>query len=208
MPKEPSMKLQILIIRVAAAAALLGCAGCTHTLKATCNYGTPATATLRCPVSLSLSHEYSKYEHHTPGVFLVHDGFDVSFGPALCEYAIYVARSVFGDVQVLDGSTPVRSESKLLLTPRVTSSSLQPPVDSSATGAMGVQWTFADPKTGKVLFAMPVQCEYRAPWKLFGPPISSITTELMQELGGTTVKRFSSSREIQCLAGHGDAQGK
>jgi hypothetical protein len=204
MPKDRRITVNInrLIAHVTAAVVLIHCVGCTHTIKVTYKYGPPGDATLPCPVSLSMSKEYCEYHHLTPSVFMVHDSFAVPYGPALREYAIYVAQSVFGDVQVLADNTPVRNESRILLKPKVISSSLEPPMGSPATGALGVQWIFADTKTGQILFGMPIQCEYTAKGGLFGPSLSVVPAGLMEELGGTTIKRFSSSTEIQRLSGH------
>jgi hypothetical protein len=185
---------------------LFHCTGCSHTLSASCKYGSPCVATLPCPVSLSLSKEYCEYQHRTPGVIMVQHEFEVSYGPALREYAIYVARSVFGDVQVLDGDSTPRNESTILLKPKVISSNLQPPIGGldSATGALGVQWSFLDPKTGQLLFGMPIQCEYRAKYSLWGNnrSMSTVADALMEELGSTTIQRFSTSKEVQRLSGH------
>ena len=96
-------------------------------------------------------------------------------GPALRKYAIYVAQSVFGDVQVLEGQPP-RDNVKLLLVPRVAQLGLpdnrfaggllNPVPDPFGSGrcvigAMSIQWDFNDPKTAQTLFSTRVRCESR-----------------------------------------------
>src|ERR1035441_4289625 len=148
---------------------LPACIGCAHTLKFSYDPGVAPAPTLPCPVALSLSKAFTSYEHATSLTY-INDEVRAPFGPALQKYATYVAQSVFGDVQVLDGQPP-RSEVKLLLIPRVTSLDLRqisPGSDRTASGALGVQWDFNNPKTGQTLFSMPVQCESTHRAGIFG----------------------------------------
>jgi hypothetical protein len=180
------------------------CTGC-HTVKSSYDPGLAPAPTLPCPVALSLSKEFTNYEHVTPQVPFVSDGYTAPFGPSLQKYATYVAQSVFGDVQVLNGGQPPRSEAKLLLVPRVTSSDLRPPGPgiSVASGALGVHWDFNDPKTGHTLFSIRIQCESsHSKVNILDAGISYVVDGLMTNLTSMTIQRFNASKDIQRLSGH------
>ena len=164
-----SRRFVVLALAVCMLAACIGCAG---TVKCSYNPGVAPAPTQPCPVALRLSKEFTScvttWSSQPTGAVEWH----APMGPALQKYATYVAQSVFGDVQVLDGQTP-RSDAKLLLVPRVTSSELRSfkgvgnfsGLGGTASGALGVQWDFNDPKTGQTLFSTHVQCEFEAqPW--------------------------------------------
>ena len=183
---------------------LAACTGC-HTVKCSYDPGVAPAPTLPCPVALSLSKEFTNYEHVTPQVPFVADGYSVPFGPALQKYAIYVAQSVFGDVQVLDGDQPPRSDVKLLLVPRVTSSDIVPVFRgvNVVSGTLGVHWDFNDPKTGQTLCSIRIQCESsHTPTKMFDSGIPYLADELMSKLTSQTIQRFNASKDIQHLSGH------
>lgn len=179
---------------------LAACTGCVHLVKVSYQPGAALAPTLPCPVALNLSKEFTSYTYVTPQPGTDH--WQASLGPALQKYAIYVAQSVFGDVQVLDGQPP-RSDAKLLLVPRVTSADLR--MDLPCSGALGVHWDFNDPKTGQTLFSMPLQCEYAHPFKFFSNPnraISEVVNHLMTNLTSITIQRFDASKDLQRFSGH------
>lgn len=182
------------------------CTGC-HTVKFSYDPGVAPAPTLPCPVALSLSKEFITYTHVTPQVPFVSDQYTAPFGPALQKYAIYVAHSVFGNVQVLDGGQSPLGNAKLLLVPRVTSSDLQPPFKRVAvsSGTLGVHWDFNDPKTGQTLFSMQVQCEATHSAhdsKGFDAAFPYVVDDLMTSLTSKTIQRFNASKDIQRLSGH------
>src|ERR1017187_4591403 len=125
---------------------LAACIGC-KTVNVPYDPGVALAPTLPCPVALSLSKEFTSYEGVNSDKILAGEVIHAPFGPALQKYATYVAQSVFGDVQVLDGQPP-RSDAKLILVPRVMGSRLEPPVGNVriTTGDLGVHWDFNDPK--------------------------------------------------------------
>jgi hypothetical protein len=153
----------------------------------------PATApTLPCPVSLSLTKEFANYQHSVHGW-----AYHADFGPALQKYAGFVARSVFGNVEVLDGKSS-RPDSKLLLVPRVTTSDLA----EHGGAALGIQWDFKDPKTGQTLFTMHVQCETVSPGMNPLAALRRAAAGMMTNLTTLTIQRFNASRGLQQLIGH------
>lgn len=192
---------------------LASCVGCANqTLKVGYYPGAATAPTLPCPVALGLSKEFTSYQYVKPAsFFLGHGAITVPFGPALKEYATYVAQSVFGDVQVLDGQSP-RGDAKLLLVPRVTSSDLEQGSQNPAwpaSGALGVQWDFNDPKTGQTLVSMHLQCEAKATHSVetysqifAGMGIGDVVPVLMTNLTSITIRRFNASKDIQHLSGH------
>jgi hypothetical protein len=196
------------IVLTLATCMLAACIGCAHTVKFSYDPGVAPAPTLPCPVALSLSKAFTSYEHATSLTFTT-DEVHAPFGPALQKYATYVAQSVFGDVQVLDGQPP-RSEAKLLLIPRVTSLDLRqitPGSHRTASGALGVQWDFNNPKTGQTLFSMPVQCESTHRAGFFGSKgpqktLAPVAVALMTNLTSITIQRFNASKDIQRLTGH------
>jgi hypothetical protein len=179
------------------------CTGC-HTVKFSYDPGMALAPTLPCPVARSLSKEFTSYEHVTPGVAFVSDQYRAPFGPSLQKYAIYVAKSVFGDVQVLDGGQPPRSDAKLMLVPRVTSSDLQPVFGNVAvaSGALGVHWDFNDPKTGQTLCSIRIQCESTHQVGHWESGIPYVVDDLMTNLTSKTIQSFNASKDIQSLSGH------
>jgi len=188
---------------------LASCVGCfpTHTLEFSFQPGVVPAPTLPCPVALSLSTEFTNYDHVTPARVNSY-GYKVPFGPALQKYAVHVAQSVFGDVQVLDGQPP-RSDAKLLLVPRVTSSDLQASAVKRvpSSGALGVQWDFNDPKTGTNLFSLHIQCESEHSVDSFsqlmnGANLTDVSEGLMTKLTSLTIQRFNASKDVQRLSGH------
>ena len=176
------MKLRHLVMCAFTLCLLVACTGC-HTVVLSYDPGVARVATRSCPVALCLSQEFTNYVHVTPQVPFVADEYDVPFGPALQKYAIYVAQSVFGDVQVVQGQ-PARSDAKLVLVPRVTSTDIVSvrkyvPVSS---GTLGVHWDFNDPKTGKTLFSIRIQCEATHPRvSILDPGITYVVDDLMTE---------------------------
>jgi hypothetical protein len=175
---------------------LAACSGCMMALKFTYNPGVPPAPTLRCPVALELNKEF------TDNLYISRSIFKAQFGPALQKYAIYVAQSEFGDVQVLNGQPP-RSDVKLLLVPRVASIDLQ--VEPPGAGDMGVIWDFKDPKTGQTLLSMRVQCEFTQPHFFTINALhrmNYVVDGLMTNLTSTTIQRFDASKDLQRLSGH------
>ncbi len=199
--KSP-MKTRRFVLLIPTVCLLAACLGC-HTVTSSYNPGVAAAPTMPCPVALSLSKEFTSYEHVTPQVVFVSDQYRAQFGPALQKYATYVAQSVFGDVQVLD-SQPPRSDVKLLLVPQVTSSDIHPPIGNLrvTSGALGVRWDFKDPKTGQTLFSTQVQCESSYSHIRFDAHVSDVVDGLMTNVTAITIQRFNASKEIQRLSGH------
>ena len=169
------------------------------------NPDAPSAATLPCPVALSLSREFTNYVHVTPQVPFVRDQYSAPFGPALQNYAVYVAQSVFGDVQVLEGQPP-RKDAVLLLVPSVSGSALTPAFSrvAVASGTLGVHWDVEDPKTGKVLCSVGAQSEASHPTKGGGflQHFPEVVHDLMTNLTAVTIQRFNASKDIQRLSGH------
>lgn len=195
----------IRLIRLSCGAGMLiFLAGCASTVKLAYNPGPISDPPVHlCPVSLELSRDFCEFQHTTPGAFLVHGSFSATLGPSLREYAIYVAKSHFGDVELLDSQSP-RKSSKLLLKPHVVSCDLQPAIDisSPASGALSVQWIFQDPQTRQTLFTLPIQCEYMHKPTLFaGQPLSTVAAGMMTNLTATTLYRFKQSKEIERFTG-------
>jgi hypothetical protein len=197
-------RFAVFAIAVFMLTACMGCVDLTTVYNLEVNYepGAAPAPTLPCPVALSLSKEFTSYEHVSGGV----DRWRAPFGPALRKYAIYVAQSVFGDIQVLEGQPP-RGDVKLLLVPRVTSSDLQS--FEIASGALGVQWDFNDPKTGQTLFTMHVQCETTRSYQDVQKSIDMgrygliyVTGDLMTQLTSMTLQRVNAAKELQRLSGH------
>ncbi len=181
---------------------LAACIGC-KTVESSYNPGVASTPTLPCPVALSLSKEFTDYVGGNSDVILAGEKVHASYGPALQKYATYVAQSVFGDVQMLDGQPP-RSDVKLLLVPRVTSSRLEPPVGNVriTSGDLGVHWDFNDPKTGQTLFSTQIQSEFAYSHIRFDAHFADVVNGLMTNLTSLTIQRFNASKEIQRLSGH------
>jgi hypothetical protein len=182
--------------RVTVLVALFACVGCARTVKVAYNPGLAESPPHKCAVSLTITKEFREYRHATPAAFLVHDPFVVEFGPHLRKYAIYVAESVFGDVEVLDAGT-ARTDSKLLLEPKVLSSDFQPQFNAfNPTGvALSIQWVFRDPRTGKTAFTIPIHCEHIhkiGTWRAH----AEATAELMKKLTDTTLLRFKQSKDL------------
>jgi hypothetical protein len=171
---------------------LAACTGWAFTTPIDYEPGPAAAPTLPCPVALSLSPEFTSYHHSVPGW-----AYHADFGPALQKYAIFVARSVFGDVQVLD-SQGSRPDAKLLLVPRVTSSDLA----EHGGVALGIQWDFKDPKTGQTLFTMHVQCETVSPGMNPLAALRRAAAGMMANLTLLTLQRFNASSGLQQLSGH------
>jgi hypothetical protein len=192
-------RLVLLTLTVCMLAACVGC----HTVTSSYDPGVASAPTLPCPVALSLSKEFTNYVHVTPQIIFVSDEYSAQFGPALQKYATYVAQSVFGDVQVLDGQPP-RSDAKLLLVPQVTSSDIHPPIGNLrvTSGALGVRWDFNDPKTGQTLFSTQIQCESSYSHIRFDAHIADVVDGLMTNLTSLTIQRFKASKDIQRLSGH------
>jgi hypothetical protein len=143
---------------------------------------------------LTTSQEYLLKEWHKP------------FGPALRKYAIYVAQSVFGDVQILDGQSALRN-AKILLVPRVTNSDLEGPFGYvyACSGNLGVRWDFIDPKSGEKMFSIGIQSEASQPIKTafdVKQSLSDVTVSLMTNLTAKTIQRFNASKNIQRVTGH------
>lgn len=171
---------------------LAACTGWAFTVPIIYETGSTAAPTLPCPVALSLSQEFASYQHSVHGW-----NYHADFGPALQKYASFVARSVFGDAQVLDSQSS-RPEARLLLVPRVTSSDLA----EHGGVALGIQWDFKDPKTGQTLFTMHVQCETVSPGM---NPLAALRRAAggnMTNLTSLTIQRFNASRGLQQLSGH------
>jgi hypothetical protein len=181
---------------------LAACTGC-KTVEVSYDPGVASPPTLPCPVELSLSNEFTNYVGGNSDVILAGEKVHASYGPALQKYAIYVAQSVFGDVQVLDGQPP-RSDAKLLLVPRVTGSRLEPPVGNVriTTGDLGVHWDFNDPKTGQTLFSTQIQSEFAYSHIRFSAHFPDVIDGLMTNLTSLTIQRFKASKDIQRLSGH------
>ena len=196
------MNCRIFVLPALTVCMLAACIGC-KTVTSSYNPGTPPPPTLPCPVALSLSKEFTTYECVNGQVALVGEVIHAPLGPDLQKYAAYVAKSVFGDVQVLDGQPP-RSDAKLLLVPRVTSSRLEPPVGRVrvTSGDLGVHWDFNDPKTGQTLFTMQVQSEFSRGHIRFDAHFSDVVAGLMTNLTAITIQRFNASKNIQKLSGH------
>src|ERR1039457_696947 len=95
------------------------CTSCaTHNVPISYDPGITTTPSLPCSVVLRLSKEFVNYEHVNPSD-ISNDEFRAPYGPAFQKYAIYVAQSVFGDVQVFE-SQPPNNTTKLLIVPRIT----------------------------------------------------------------------------------------
>lgn len=180
------------------------CVGCTRTVKVAYNPGVVEPPIHAYPISLSLSKEFCEFQHTSPAVFMVRDTtYKVEFGPHLRTYAIHVAKSVFGDVEVLDGGS-ARTSSKLLLEPKALSSDLRPRLNVFVpnAGALCVQWVFRDARSGQTLLTIPVQCEYmhRPPYgQSITAGLSSVTAGLMTKLTDKTLYRFRESKDLQEL---------
>jgi hypothetical protein len=190
------------VVTAFAISLLTACLGC-KTVTASYDPGVPSVPTLPCPVALSLSKEFTSYVCVNSEVVGTGEVIKVPFGPDLQKYAKYVAQSVFGDVQVLDGEPP-RGEAKLLLVPRVTSSRLAPPVGRVrvTAGDLGVHWDFNDPKTAQTLFSMQLQSEFSLGHIFMDARFPEVCDGLMTNLTAITLKRFNSSKELQRLSGH------
>jgi hypothetical protein len=197
------MNIRRIVLFVITVCILSTCVGCRtpRTLEFTYNPSVPQAPTLRCPVALELSPEFANYQYSL-GLY------QAPFGPALQKYATYVAQSEFGDVQVLDGQTPL-SDVKLLLVPRVASLVIQ--TDVPGSGAIGVNWDFKDPKTRQTLYSMHVQCECQDPNILHLNPFDTdfnfrhfnyLVNGLMTNLTAITIQRFDASKDLQRLTGH------
>ena len=182
-----------------ALAALTAGIGCAHTVKYTYQPGAPAAAASPCRVTLRMSKDFTHYQHITPAVVLVHQKFIIPYGPALQDYATYVARSQFGDVQVVDETTPPARESKLLVVPRVMDSSFSPAIDilSQSSAALAIEWKFEDPTTGQPLLTLPVQYEYFTK-SAFRTP-THVVEKLMPGLTALTTNRLAASEELRRL---------
>jgi hypothetical protein len=168
------------------------CTGWAFTIPIAYEPGPAAAPTLPCPVVLSLSQEFAGYHHSVHGW-----AYHADFGPALQKYASFVARSVFGDVQVLDNQGS-RSDARLLLVPRVTSSDLA----EHGGAALGIQWDFKDPKTGQTIFTMHVQCETVSPGMNPLAALRRAASGMMTNLTSLTLQRFNASRGLQQFSGH------
>jgi hypothetical protein len=166
--------------------------GWAFTIPIVFETGQAPAPTLPCPVALSLSQEFLGYHHSVSGW-----AYHADFGPALQKYASFVARSVFGDVQVLD-SQGSRPDAKLLLVPRVTSSDLA----ERGGVALGIQWDFKDPKTGQTVFTMHVQCETVSPGMNPLAALRRAGAAEMTNLTSLTIQRFNASHGLQQLSGH------
>jgi hypothetical protein len=181
---------------------LAACVGC-GTVNVPYDPGAALAPTLPCPVALSLSKEFTSYEGVNSDKVLAGEAIHAQFGPALQRYAIYAARSVFGDVQVLDGEPP-RGDVKLLLVPRVTNSRLEPPAGNVriTSGDLGVHWDFSDPKTGQTLLSMHIESESSQSHIRFDARFSEVCNGLMTNLTAITIRRFNASKDVQRLSGH------
>jgi hypothetical protein len=189
------MNARCLLLFSLTVALFVACTGCRHPwLNSTYNPGIAQAPTFPCSVSLSLGQEFTN-NLDTPREILA------PLVPVLQKYAIYVAQSTFGDVQVLDGQ-PQRSDVKLLLVPHVTSAMIQS--EPPGSGAIGIHWNFKDPKTGQTLFSTQVQCEYVHPIRFFpGPvPLSDVVDHMMTNLTSITIQRFDASKDLQRFIGH------
>jgi hypothetical protein len=200
-PKSP-MDTRRYVLLTLTVCMLATCIGC-KTVEVSYDPGVAPAPTLPCPVALSLSKEFTTYEGVNSDKVLAGEVVHAPFGPALQKYATYVAQSVFGDVQVLDGQ-PLRSDAKLLLVPRVTNSRLEPPVGNVriTAGNLGVHWDFNDPKTGQTLFSMLIESESSQSHIRFDARFSAVCEGLMTNLTSLTIQRFNASKEIQRLSGH------
>jgi len=197
-----------LIVPTLTLCVLAACTGCVHTIKISYDPGPPAAPTLPCTVALSLSKEFTGCQYTTAASAFT-DGIQAPFGPTMQKYATIVARSVFGDVRVIEGQS-APSEAKLLLIPRVTDLNLRaisPGSGLTASGSLGVHWDFNNPQTGQTLFSMPVSCEssYRAGFFGSKSPehiLPMVAADLMTNLTSKTIQRFNASKELQRLSGH------
>jgi len=181
--------------------------GCVDRIKFSYQPGVAPAATLPSSVGLVLSKEFKNYEHLTP-LSLNTDEMHSLFGPALQQYSTYVAQSIFGNVQILDDQSP-RNDVKLLLVPKVTSSDLRPVTPGSqwtASGSLGVEWDFNDPKTNEKLFSMHIQSEATHTGGVFSRRpeqiLPHVVESLFTNLTSTTIQRFNNSKDIQRLSGH------
>src|SRR5208282_1255062 len=118
-----TMNSHRLIVPTLTLCVLAACTGCVHTIKISYDPGPPAAPTLPCTVALSLSKEFTGCQYTTAASAFT-DGIQAPFGPTMQKYATIVARSVFGDVRVIEGQS-APSEAKLLLIPRVTDLNLR-----------------------------------------------------------------------------------
>jgi hypothetical protein len=178
-------------------AVLTACAGCAHSVKFAYQPGAPTVPAYPCRVSLRMGREFTQYQHVTPAVVLVHQKFVIPYGPALENYATYVARSQFGDVQVVDETTQPSRESKLLVVPRVMDSAFSPGLglDSPPSAALAIEWKFEDPKTGQPLLTIPVQYEYVSKSAFQ----THVIEKLMPGLTALTTNRLATSEELRHL---------
>jgi hypothetical protein len=196
------MNLRLSILPSLTVCVLAACVAC-KTVTSSYDPGVPPPPTLPCPVALSLSKEFTTYECVNKQIVLTGEAIRAPLGAALQKYATFVTKSVFGDVQVLDGQPP-RSDAKLLLVPRVTSSRLEPPVGRVrvTSGDLGVHWDFNDPKTGQTLFSMQVQSEFSRGNIRLSAHFSDVVDGLMTNLTSISIRRFNESKDLQRLSGH------
>jgi hypothetical protein len=196
------MKTRLFNLLAISACLLFAGTGCT-TVQVTYDPGVVPAPSRPCPVAISLSKEFTSYECVNSQVVLVGEVIHAPLGAALEKYATYVAQSVFGDVQVLDGQPP-RDGVKFVLVPRVTNSRVEPPVGNVrvSTGELGVHWDFNDPKTGQTLYSTQIQCESSQSHIKFDARISEVCDGLMTNLTALTLQRFNASKDIQRLSGH------
>ena len=199
---QTNMKTNLFVPLAFATWLLVAATGCT-TVHISYNPGMPTAPTRPCPVALSLSKEFIGYECVNSQIVAVGEVIHAPFGPALQKYANYVAQSVFGNVQVLDGQPP-RNDVKFVLVPRATDSRLEPPVGNVriSTGELGVHWDFNDPKTGQTLYSTQIQSESSQSHIKFDARLSEVCDGLMSNLTDATIKRFNASKEIQRLTGN------
>jgi hypothetical protein len=163
--------------------------------------------TLPCPVALCLRTNFTTYEAVSGGGGQVVK-WHAQLGPALEKYAVYVAKSVFGDVQVVT-APPITNNAKLMLVVQVTSSDFQVYSGSVATlgwggtamGALTVEWNFNDPNTGQKLFSTRIRGE-ASHGTGFHPPFLHVVDDLMVNLTAKTIQHLDHSSDVQRLSGH------
>ena len=187
------MKTRHFVLLTISAYMLVACTGCT-TVQVSYDPGAVPAPSRPCPVAISLSKEFTSYECVNSQVVLVGEVIHAPLGSSLQKYATYVAQSVFGQVQVLDGQPP-GGDVKFILVPRVTNVRI-------TTGELGVHWDFNDPKTGQTLYSTQIQCESSQSHIKFDARISEVCDGLMTNLTAMTIQRFNASKEIQRLSGH------